>query len=49
MCGFFGVIASKEEKMLSEKIDLSSFMIWLFENYKTIDFSKPFLFNQFIK
>lgn len=38
---------TKRNKMLKEKIDLSSFMIWLFENFKTIDFSKPILFNQF--
>lgn len=46
---FKNVFKEKRNKMLSEKIDLSSFMIWLFENYKTIDFSKPFEFNKFIK
>ncbi len=28
----------KKEKMISDKIDLSAFMIWLFENYNNIDF-----------
>lgn len=46
---FKEVFKEKRKKMLSEKIDLSSFMIWLFENFKTIDFSKPFQFNKYLK
>lgn len=38
----------RQAKMLSEKIDLSAFMIWLFENYFNIDFKKPLPINQFI-
>lgn len=34
-------------RMLQDKIDLSAFMIWLFENYFTIDFSKPIPFEKF--
>lgn len=39
----------KKAKMLSEKIDLSAFMLWLFENYFDIDFKKPLPINQFIQ
>ena len=34
-------------RMLQDKIDLSAFMIWLFENYFTLDFSKPLPFQNF--
>lgn len=37
----------KKDKMLSEKINLSSFMIWLFENYKNIDI-KSINYKKFI-
>lgn len=37
----------KKNKMLEEKIDLSGFMIWLFEDYFKIDFSKPLPFEKF--
>lgn len=37
----------KKKKMLEEKIDLSAFLIWLFENYYSIDFSKPIPFEKF--
>jgi len=33
---------------LNEKINLSLFMIWLFENYQKIDFSKKIDFKKFI-
>jgi uncharacterized protein len=39
----------KRSKMLAEKIDLSAFMIWLFENFKNIDFSQPINFENFIQ
>ncbi|PIP78532.1 MAG: hypothetical protein COW85_03875 [Ignavibacteria bacterium CG22_combo_CG10-13_8_21_14_all_37_15] len=38
----------KRNKMLNEKINLSLFMIWLFENYQKIDFSKKIDFKKFI-
>ncbi len=38
----------KKKIMLNEKIDLSSFMIWLFENYFSIDFSKPIQYEHFL-
>lgn len=37
----------KKNKMLEEKIDLSGFMIWLFENYFKTDFSKSLPFDKF--
>ena len=37
----------RRDKMLSEKIDLSAFMIWLLENYHCIDFSKPIDYERF--
>lgn len=37
----------RKQKMLNDKIDLSAFMIWLFENYFSIDFSKPMPFDSF--
>ncbi len=37
----------RKEKMLSEKIDLSAFMIWLFENYKDVDI-KSIDYSKFI-
>jgi uncharacterized protein len=37
----------RKQKMLNDKIDLSAYMIWLFENYFTIDFSKPIPFEKF--
>lgn len=40
--------ANKRTKMLNEKIDLSSFLIWLFEYYPEIDFKKKIDFNKFI-
>jgi predicted glycosyltransferase len=39
----------KRDVMLKEKIDLSSFMVWLFEKYHDIDFMKPIDFERFIK
>lgn len=37
----------KREIMLTEKIDLSAFMIWVLENFQKIDFSKPINFESF--
>ncbi len=37
----------RKEKMLTEKIDLSAFMIWLFENYKSIDFNQKIDFSKY--
>lgn len=44
---FEAVFIDRRRKMLEEKIDLSAFMIWLFENYYTIDFSRPLPFDNF--
>lgn len=41
------IFINKKNKMLKEKIDLSSFMIWLFESFNEIDFSKPIDFNPY--
>jgi predicted glycosyltransferase len=37
----------RKQKMLNDKIDLSAFMIWLFENYFEIDFTKQIPFEKF--
>lgn len=37
----------KRDLMLSEKIDLSAFLIWLFENFWEIDFIEPIDFERF--
>lgn len=34
-------------QMLEDKIDLTAFMIWLFENYREIDFSKEIDFSMY--
>ena len=41
------VFQERKRTMLKDKIDLSAFMIWLFENYFSIDFSKPMPFHKF--
>lgn len=38
---------AKKNKMLEDKIDLSAFMIWFFENYYKIDLSIPISFDNF--
>lgn len=37
----------RKQKMLVEKIDLTAFMVWFFENYFSIDFNKPIPFENF--
>ena len=37
----------RKNRMLHDKIDLSAFLLWLFENYFKIDFSKPLPFDNF--
>jgi len=37
----------RRRRMLEEKIDLSSFLIWPFENYHKIEFSHPISFENF--
>lgn len=39
----------RRDTMLEDKIDLSAFMVWLFENYQEIDFHKPIGFEKFKK
>jgi len=47
---FDQVFEQRKQTMLNDKIDLSAFMIWLFENYFSIDFSKPMPFhNEVVK
>jgi predicted glycosyltransferase len=37
----------RRDAMLKDKIDLSAFMIWLFENYTELDFNSQFDFERF--
>lgn len=37
----------RKQMMLNDKIDLSAFLIWLFENYYSVDFNKPIQFDNF--
>jgi predicted glycosyltransferase len=41
------VFENRKKTMLHDKIDLSAFMIWLFENYSTIDLNKAMPFYKF--